>query len=197
MIEFQPFPKIGRLRRNIVITEKLDGTNAAVRVTHLSNLVDGDPYVAIVGDYALFAQSRSRLITPGKTTDNFGFAGWVSESAPDLVNLGEGTHFGEWWGRGIQRGYGLAEKRFSLFNTTRWVQDGDVCPASCYTVPVLYEGPLDEAQINGAMTRLGSQGSVAAPGFMKPEGIIVFHTAQGALFKQTFEKDDTGKEQAA
>jgi hypothetical protein len=29
-IEFQPFPKLARLNRNILITEKLDGTNAAV-----------------------------------------------------------------------------------------------------------------------------------------------------------------------
>lgn len=31
-LEFQPFPKIPRLRRQIVVTEKLDGINGAVRL---------------------------------------------------------------------------------------------------------------------------------------------------------------------
>ena len=30
MMEFSPFPKIARLSREIVITEKLDGTNASI-----------------------------------------------------------------------------------------------------------------------------------------------------------------------
>lgn len=32
-IEFQPWPKIARLNREITITEKIDGTNAAVIIT--------------------------------------------------------------------------------------------------------------------------------------------------------------------
>ena len=143
---------------------------------------------------AFFAQSRNKFVTPGKTTDNYGFAAWVFENAENLMGLGEGIHYGEWWGQGIQRRYGMTEKRFALFNTGRWNQDGDVCPACCYTVPVLYEGPMDESRINGAMTHLGAMGSVAAPGFMNPEGIIVFHHGTGTLFKRTFEHDETGKE---
>ena len=33
MTEFQPFPKIPRLSREIVITEKIDGTNAQILIT--------------------------------------------------------------------------------------------------------------------------------------------------------------------
>ena len=37
-----------------------------------------------------------------------------------MTFLVPGRHFGEWWGSGIQRGYGLDEKTFSLFNAYRW-----------------------------------------------------------------------------
>jgi LexA DNA binding domain len=40
---------------------------------------------------------------------------------------------------------------------------------------------------------LRSDGSAAAPGFMRPEGVVIFHTASGALFKQTIEKDEEPK----
>jgi hypothetical protein len=33
-------------------------------------------------------------------------------------------------------------------------------------------------------------GSVAAPGFMDPEGVIVWHPAAGAKFKSTFDQFD-------
>lgn len=43
------------------------------------------------------------------------------------------------------------------------------------------------------VARLRDEGSVAAPGFMKPEGIVVFHVAAGVSFKKTLEKDDQPK----
>jgi hypothetical protein len=73
---FAPFPKIPRLRRSVVISEKLDGTNAAVHVTD---------------DGAVYAASRTRWITP--EDDNYGFARWVHEHAAELAQLGPGTHF--------------------------------------------------------------------------------------------------------
>ena len=89
MSEFVPFQKIARLNRGMTVTEKIDGSNAAIGIAE-----DGEVY----------AQSRKQLIFPGKSTDNFGFAGWVAEHADELrEGLGEGLHFGEWWGAGIQR----------------------------------------------------------------------------------------------
>jgi hypothetical protein len=46
------------------------------------------------------------------------------------------------------------------------------------------------------MVDLEHDGSVAAPGFMKPEGVVIFHSATSTSFKQTFEHDQTGKEAA-
>src|ERR1700744_4152565 len=84
------------------------------------------------------AQSRNRLLTPGKN-DNYGFAGWVEENKEELFKLGPGHHFGEWWGKSIARNYGLDERRFSLFNVKRWVEDTK--PSCCHVVPVIYAGP--------------------------------------------------------
>lgn len=181
MIEFVPFPKLSRLTRNCIITEKLDGTNAQVIITE-----DGE----------IAAGSRTRIITPGKTTDNFGFATWVEEHKDQLVQLGPGRHFGEWYGQGIQRGYGLTERRFALFNVRKW-NDENPPPGCCEVVPVIAETLFDTAAIEQEMDELRTNGSAAVPGFMDPEGIVIFHTASGSLFKKTFVGDDTGKERMA
>ncbi|KPI24613.1 RNA ligase domain, REL/Rln2 [Actinobacteria bacterium OV320] len=204
MHEFAPWPKTTRLFRDIVVTEKLDGTNAAIHISELtlgwedyppeshSLVVDGVRYV-------VSAQSRKRLIYPGKTTDNYGFAAWVYDHARDLVRLlGEGTHFGEWWGRGIQRNYGLEERRFSLFNTERYGHlnhdDAAVFDGSrINTVPVLYEGMFGSEHIEEALYWLQENGSVAAPGFTDPEGICVYHTASRQVSKVTLDNNDSGK----
>lgn len=41
-----------------------------------------------------------------------------------------------------------------------------------------------------------TEGSVAAPGFMKPEGIIIFHIQSQLLFKKTLERDEEPKSKA-
>lgn len=183
MIEFQEFPKIPRLKRNVVVTEKIDGTNAAVVIGE-----DGT---------TIGAQSRSRSITPDD--DNFGFARWVQDHAEELLKLGPGYHFGEWWGSGIQRAYGLTngDRRFSLFNAGRWNDENPNLPDCCYVVPVLATGGFEV--IDAALEQLRTQGSAAAPGFMKPEGIIVYHSAARSYFKVTLEKDEEykGKQRAA
>lgn len=207
---FTPFPKVPRWSRDIVITEKLDGTNAAVRIIDCAdpspdaavNVPNEEP-IANVGDLYFFAQSRTRLIEPGD--DNFGFAAWVVANASDLAGLGPGVHFGEYWGRGIQRNYGLDERRFSLFNTARWADahvagefpvlpDGQsMAPLCCHVVPTLYAGPCSELSILLAVKELEDHGSVAAPGFATPEGIMVWHEAARQLFKKTIVDDEKPK----
>lgn len=188
--EFTPFPKIPRLHRPVVITEKIDGTNALVHITE-----DGD----------VLAGSRTRWIT--QQADNFGFARWVEGNKDTLLKLGPGRHFGEWWGSGIQRNYGLKEKRFSLFNVHRWAgaavdvrpvahdpKTGEATkwqtrvPEGVYVVPVLaWQVPLESAA--SVMDSLARDGSRAAPGFDNPEGIVVFHTGGSHTYKVTFNGD--------
>lgn len=172
---FTAFPKIPRLSRNMIITEKLDGTNAQI----------------VIGDDGSFAVgSRNQFITP--QNDNYGFAGWAYRNQSELMKLGPGIHYGEWWGNGIQRTYGLKEKRFSLFNVSRWSDDA-IRPACCGVVPLLYTGPFDTRVADEWVELLRKDGSRAVPGFMKPEGIVVFHVASGYLFKKTLEKDESPK----
>ena len=164
------------LSRDIVVTEKIDGTNAQVFVAD---------------DGTVLAGSRNRWITPDD--DNFGFARWVAEHADELRQLGPGRHFGEWWGAGIQRRYGLTEKRWSLFNVAKWSESR---PACCGIVPVLYEGPFTTDAVEACLDRLHREGSVAAPGFMQPEGVVVFHRASGTLLKKTLVNDAAKGERA-
>lgn len=216
-IEFTPWPKIARLNREIVITEKIDGTNAAVGVTE-----DGQVY----------AQSRSKLITPAtpedKQSDNHGFAAWVRDHEVQLRDgLGVGVHFGEWWGPGIgkrykwdaakdysithypnmkapgggQMGYLEPIKRFSLFNTGRWTDDiqdesgREMAPLCCNVVPVLYQGDFSGASINYWVDHLRDNGSLVCPG-SEAEGVVIYHTHARTMFKVTLKNDAMSKGEA-
>lgn len=175
--EFVPWGKIARLNRPIVVTEKIDGTNAAIHIT----------------EEGTYAQSRTRLITIEK--DNFGFARWVADNESELRDdLGPGLHFGEWYGLGIQRAYGLDHKRFALFNAFRFTATAPhfVTP-NLGVVPILYEGPFTTDAIDGTLRHLFESGSWVAPGFTRPEGIVIFHKASGQMFKVTVENDEQSK----
>lgn len=195
---FQKFPKIPRLYRDIIITEKIDGTNAQVFILSSGEVIAG---------------SRNRFLLPNQP-DNYGFRAWVEEHAEELRQLGPGRHFGEWWGRGINRGYELNERRFSLFNVSRWTGwkpwsggghwgieepsfEGDekrqAVPMCCHVVPILYAGPFSEAAIVNILNALTKRGSVVTPGFMKPEGIVIYHTHGNCCFKITLENDEKPK----
>jgi len=199
---FETFPKIARLSRECVITEKIDGTNAQIYITETLSLDDeGCPLHRVGADGPwIAAGSRNRWITP--EDDNYGFARWVRDNAEELILLGPGRHFGEWWGRGIQRGYGLSEKRFSLFNVGRWWHWGQGTfddtvgkpgPQCCNTVPILYQDEFTTGNIDDTLRTLGLVGSQASPGFMDPEGIVIWHTAAKTLFKKTLVNDAKGK----
>ena len=192
--EFKEFPKMARLSRECIITEKIDGTNAQILITE-----DGD----------LFTGSRTRWITT--QDDNYGFARWAKGNRSELLKLGPGRHFGEWWGQGIQRGYGIKEKQLSLFNVLRWCLHGrepgqiiqgnlalapkyqDVLPECVGLVPILYRGIFSTDAAESALATLEVSGSLAAPRFMDPEGIVVFHIAGNVGFKKTIKNDEVPK----
>lgn len=191
--EFNEFPKMARLSREVIISEKIDGTNAQILITEDGQMLTG---------------SRTRWITP--QDDNFGFAAWCAAHKDELMTLGVGRHFGEWWGAGIQRTYGLPERRLSLFNVSRWCLHGktpqriatanpriekrqDVLPPCVGLVPVLYRGIFTTDACEAAIADLRANGSKAVPGFAKPEGIVCFHTAANVGFKKTLEKDEVPK----
>ena len=194
-LEFREFPKISRFRREVVVTEKIDGTNGCIH--------NGEQGEFLVG-------SRTRWITP--ENDNYGFAAWAYAHQDELKQLGPGRHFGEWWGGGCQRGYGLkkGDMRFSLFNVSRWCLHGqepvlrpspdprvvkmqDVLPSCVGLVPIVWRGLMTDLCVEAICAELRVGGSTAVPGFMKPEGIVIHHIISGVSFKMTLEHDDEPK----
>jgi hypothetical protein len=197
MTDFVGFPKIARYSREVIVSEKIDGTNGCI-------------YFGEDASEPMLVGSRTRWITPEK--DNHGFARWAYDHESELRQLGPGRHFGEWWGSGIQRGYGLpkGEKRFSLFNVIRWCLHSetpqpipcgdpritkiqDILPACVGLVPVLWRGNFEHLQINNILDNLRTNGSRASPSFMQAEGAVIFHVAGNVGFKKTLSKDDEPK----
>lgn len=161
--EFRPWPKISRYSEEpeeIVITEKMDGVNACI------NMWDGN---------IVSVQSRKRIITP--ENNNMGFATWVEENKDGLVALGNGYHFGEWVGPGIQKNpHKLDKKTFYLFNTFR---PRDSVPEGLVEiVPVMYKGN-DHSQIEKCLDSLRYVDYT-------PEGIIIYYTQSRIYKKYTF-----------
>ena len=145
--DFRGWPKIPRLFKDMVITEKIDGTNAQILITETG-------YVR--------AGSRKRWLMP--SDDNHGFAQWSMENQEELVRLlGPGRHFGEWWGQGIQRYYDMDHKIFSLFNTGKWggmlELDGQL-----RAVPVLDVWTFSTHRVLTIAENLRVSGSKASPG---------------------------------
>lgn len=191
MTEFHGFPKIARFSREVIVTEKIDGTNAQIYIGNDGEFLTG---------------SRKRWITP--ENDNYGFSKWAHNHKAELLGLGPGRHCGEWWGDGIQRKYNMpkGEKRFSLFNVVRWCRHGeapqpiptnnpnivktqDVLPACVGLVPLLWRGKFDNLDIDSILTSLRQTGSKAAPGYGFPEGVVVFHVEANTGFKKTLNND--------
>jgi hypothetical protein len=216
MSDYPKFGSIPRLHRDVTITEKIDGTNGLISIErHLfgaasdfdkvdhqnifvtldrSGVDEDDP----THEFWVRAGSRNRWLSVD--SDNFGFANWVSANAPTLArDLGPGNHYGEWWGHGIQRGYGLprGDRRFSLFNVKRfYYAQGNFETSALDVVPVV----LDErnalnlnSNVQWALRKLRAFGSCASGGFMDPEGIVIYHRAANQLFKVTLEDDEQPK----
>lgn len=179
-MEFKAFPKIQRFSKlEMLITQKIHGTNAGVIVSKDYN--EGT---------AVQALSRTRLIYPGD--DNYGFAQYVKENHDAFMALGEGYHYGEWCGPGINSGEGLTERRFLLFDIYRY---GNVTlPPQTDLVPELYLGPFSIDTIKSVMKSLKENGSKLVPGFMRPEGIVVQFA--GHRYKEVFDSEEISWKQA-
>jgi hypothetical protein len=164
-VEFRSWPKIPRNKGGkVTITEKIDGTNACV-------IIRGGELVGI--------QSRNRLIKPGD--DNMGFAFWVSENVEELVSLGDGYHYGEWAGPGIQNNrHMLKQETFFLFNTFR---PYDTLPECVKQVPVLYQGRGSPEVTEDTMRELWDTATSA--GYI-PEGVIIYNHDTRTYMKDTF-----------
>ncbi len=117
-------------------TVKLHGTNACI---------------GYKPSQPIWCQSRTRVITSDPKSDNCGFAGFVSshediisdyiESLSILSDIDENKNeyllfFGEWCGKGIQKGVGISQlpKRFIVFDIERITPNPD-CEDTRYYYP--------------------------------------------------------------
>lgn len=194
-MEFKSFPEIKKLgSTEFSITQKIHGSNAQVMIVPLDDDVacfriankDG-AVIRVNGQYYDYRiGSRTRWIVPGD--DNYGFAQFVYANIEEFVNkLGPGQHFGEWAGPGINSGEGLKEKTFVLFDY--WRYNPENLPPQTVLVPVLYKGDFDLAQLKNVMENLKTNGSKLAPGFMRPEGVVV--QIKGVRYKAVFDAEET------
>jgi hypothetical protein len=162
MNEFIKWASIPRIENEKYhFTEKIDGTNACI---------------VINPDGSYFCQSRTRIITP--EDDNYGFAKWVEDNEKEILKLGEGRWYGEWWGAGIQRRYDQYSKKFSLF-----YYPGDLPTNTVERVPVIPVSTIEECR-----DYLLTNGSLAAPGFMNPEGAVVYSSLARTRYKIILDK---------
>jgi hypothetical protein len=159
---FRPYGKTERFRGfRAVVTEKIDGTNACV----------------VILNGSIFAQSRNKIITP--EDDNYGFAGWVERNKEELMKLGEGYHYGEWAGPGIQNNrHQLTAKTFFLF---RPYQD---LPSCCQVVPFLYEGDVTNIEV---LDNILAELKNSRP--YQPEGVIIYFSAFRLVQKYTYDNN--------
>ena len=169
-VEFEPWAKIPRaVLGGCIISMKMNGTNACIIIK------DGK----VVG-----VQSRKRMINIGKENDNYGFASYVAQNMEKVLQLGEGRHYGEWAGLGIQKNpHNLESKTFFLFDTRRWGEH-NVPPEGIEVVEILHQGEYSRTIIDDVMNTLKTRSETEG---WKAEGIVVYLPKIKAMEKHTFE----------
>lgn len=138
----------------------------------------------------------------------------MQDNKEELVDLlGEGYHYGEWWGQGIQRRYDMDRKVFSLFNVNRW---GELCnhdpdESICDVVPfkifelqellptwnksnqfmtyndnAFFDDIIDEASLY--FLKKSRAAEKYGKNFTNPEGFMIFHDRLNSYFKVPINK---------
>lgn len=174
-MEFVKFGSIPRLYREITITEKIDGANAVIGIS----------------DDEIKVGTRSNWLEG--TEDFHGLKAWVMDNADSLrADLGNGLHRGEWYGKKINRAYGLDHHKFALFNTSKWVAS-KLKTENLTVVPTLYIGAFSDRVVHDYIHSLKYHGSVLERGFYNPEGIVIYHKAANHYFKVLCKNDHLPK----
>lgn len=179
-MEFKQFSKIENVGKIYMsITQKIHGTNAQVYIYK-----DDD------GEMQIKAGSRTRFLD--EENDNYSFAKFVLSNKEEFIEkLGEGRHYGEWCGPGINSGEGLEERNLVLFDWRRYwsAYSKQELPDKVRVVPVIYKGKMSMDAIDESMDKLKNNGSYLVPGYMKTEGIVI--EICGNLYKKVFDNEET------
>lgn len=171
MTDHQMFPKIPRLQKvNVVITEKLDGTNAVIWLSP-------DKSEMKVG-------SRNRWVGDSKLEDNSGFYQFCQENKEYLMRLHPGFNYGEFMGPKIQGNrYELEKKELYLFDTRRAGEFEDT--NTIKVVPHLMTTPLDDLPEH--LSKYNNMKSTLNPK-ANAEGVMLYFTELNKYIKVIYDK---------
>lgn len=220
-IKFVGWPKISRLNRDICITEKIDGTNGAIGITldgivYAQNrnriLTPQDDQFGFARWVEIHSDALREHLGPG-----LHFGEWwgvainrgydLSERRFSLFNVKR-------WGQdslGLLALAALRDRGAAVYtvpvlyegpwtNTLGYVngETGEFFKPDAGHDPAWPEvegqpNPRPRFAPNFAIEWLKRVGSQAAPGFMNPEGIVVYHKAGDICFKATCHRDEEWK----
>ena len=201
MSNYASFPSIERLE-NIycVISEKVDGTNGLIEINEVFPV--GEPK-----EIQIRFGSRNRYIT--FNNDNADFANFFrhyearfKDVAADIIlkelevsgeTLTECQEqyplriYGEWFGSGIQRGYGLKDKFFMPFSTFYAEKLIEYQVPNIVKPNIMYTGKFNKLTADMCMNTLAIHGSGIIKDYKRPEGIVIHFPKYNFRLKQTFE----------
>ena len=199
---YPSFSSIERLE-NIycVISEKIDGTNGLIEIQNKANNSNTGSMIVKFG-------SRNRYIS--FSDDNAGFANFFRHYEKKFKNMAKEIIassynedsqtdeiptenyplriYGEWFGKGIQRGYGLDDKYFmpfSSFYAEHMIKAGI---PNIMMPNIMYTGKFSLEVVDNCMNCLTS-GSFhnLITNYDNPEGIVIYFPKYNFRLKQTFE----------
>ena len=178
-VNYNSFPSIERLE-NIycIISEKIDGTNSLIEINE-TNVRFGsrNRYISFSDDNAGFAnffkdyEARFEDAAKDITTD---------ESYPLRI-------YGEWFGCGIQRGYGLKDKFFMPFNSFYSEKLIEYQVPNVIAPNIMYTGKFSMEVVDTCMQQLKLNGSGVVKDYKQPEGIVIFFPKYNFRLKETFD----------
>lgn len=186
MSEFKSWREIEKFQGvHVQITEKLNGTNGVILIEEENGVLKATP------------GSRTRFLDPVHGSDNYGFGAFVKANEQEICEkLGQGYHYGEWIGPGINGGgYDLKEKHFVLFDRRRNPPEKPL-PPRFGVVPLLYDGVFTDAIVETVLEDLKKSGSKYSPGYMAVEGIVLFFPQFGVMKKKVFTAEETAWKKA-
>ena len=176
---YSSFPSIERLE-NIycIISEKIDGTNGLIEINE-TNVRFGsrNRYISFSDDNAGFAnffkdyEARFKDAAKDITTD---------ESYPLRI-------YGEWFGCGIQRNYGLKDKLFMPFSSFYGEKLIEYQVPNVITPNIMYTGKFSMEIVDTCMQQLKLNGSGVVKDYKQPEGIVIFFPKYNFRLKETFD----------
>lgn len=199
LIEALPTPYFPQFHGDTLVYYNAPSGGTSLRELGFHQTTKGWLRVALIGsrkrtiepNVPKIKDEAGKTVAPAQALDNAGFARWVRDNEAKICELlGEGRHYGEWAGPGINGNrHQFDVRHFFLFGGAPCYElrergtHLEIGGAIVRPVPLLYEGPLDTRVIEGGMSNLLVEGSQVGSG--PPEGIVV--STLGTRIKDTYE----------